>query len=147
MLTHRLSVGFADLHQFLVLISTAGWEKTALILQESVTAIGDLIVQHNGQIRKYLGDAVLFTFEDPRQAIRAAQAIAQYRRAIDSQIVRFHVGVATGDVLETEFGHPSYRLPEIFGQPVIQAIELIRAAKASPQGFALCDETRKYLTP
>ncbi len=140
-----LSVGFADLHQFLSLISTVGWEETLVILQDAVSVVGDLIVQHGGHIRKYLGDAVLFSFDDPTQAVRAARAIALYRNVAQGQTVRFYVGVATGEVFETEFGHPSNRTPDIFGQPVIRAIELIKAAKASPDGVALCETTQKHV--
>lgn len=144
MSSRTLSVGLADIHQFMALISTVGWEKTVASLQDAVTAIGDLIVQHGGQIRKYVGDAVLFTFDDPRQAIRAARAIAGYRQTVDSFMIRFYVSVATGEVLETEFGHPAQRVHDIFGQPVNRVFDLIRPARASPDGVALCEVTQTY---
>jgi adenylate cyclase len=139
-----LSVGFADLDKFTTLITVIGWEKTLALLQESFNSIGNLIVNHNGRIRKYLGDGILFTFADPRQAIRAAKEIAQYRQSFDSHLLRYYVAIATGEVFVGELGHSSLKIEDIMGEPVIQAFRLISEAKKSEQGLALCSATQKF---
>lgn len=142
--TQRLTIFFADMHRFTVLIRAVGWERAVAATQTAMVAIGDSVVQHGGQIRKYIGDAVLASFPDPQQAIQAARAIAQYRQNVDNAEIRFSVGVATGEVLVTPFGHDSHRSEDIFGEAVIRAIELIAEARTTPTGVALDDETKKY---
>lgn len=144
MQTQQLSICFADMQSFTALVRAVGWERAIAATQTAMVATGDIVVQHGGQIRKYIGDAVLASFPDPRQAIQAARAIAQYRQNVDNAEVRFRVGAATGDVLVTPFGHASHRIEDIFGEAVIRAIELIAKARATPAGVALDDETQKY---
>jgi adenylate cyclase len=139
-----LSVGFADLANYIRLINAVGSEKAIEVLQEAYTSAGDAILQHGGQIRKYIGDAVLFTCAEPRQAARAAEAIASdFRRTVNGVEVRYRVGVATGEVWAGEIGHPSYRADDILGETVNRAAHLVREAGRNDSGVAFDDETRK----
>lgn len=144
MLTQRLSIVFADMHQFVALTRAVGWERAIAATQTAMEAIGDIVLQHGGTIRKYLGDAVLMSFVEAPQAIQAARAIAQYRQSEDNAEVRFSVGVATGEVLVTPFGHTSNQIEDIFGEAVIRAMKLITEARTSVTGVALDDETQKH---
>src|SRR6185436_19620162 len=128
----RLTIAFADMHQFMALIRAAGWEPAIAATQTAMEAIGDIVVQHGGQLRKYMGDAVLMSFADPKSAVQAARAIAQYRLTVNNIEVRFSVGVATGEVLVTPFGHASNRIEDVFGDTVIRAMELIKVARTAP---------------
>ncbi len=83
-------------------------------------------------------------FADARQAIAAAQAIAQYRQLVAHHEIRFDVGVATDEALVTPFGHDSHRIEDIFGDTVIRAMELVKEAHAHSSGVALDDETAKH---
>ncbi len=139
-----LSVGVADMDGFDPLTAALGWERAVGILQESLGALGEIVVRHEGQIRKYLGDALLFSFIDPREAVRAADEMARYRLPADGRTVRFFVGLATGEVLVTPLGHGSSVTVDIFGDTVTRAFRLIPQAKASERGLALDDETRQY---
>ena len=140
----RLSVCFADLTNWVRLVEAAGDEGAVALLQEIFQETGDSIVQYDGRIRKYIGDAVLFTFTDPRQAIAAAHEIAAQRREAYGLELRRRVGVATGDVLVVSLGHPSLVLEDIMGATVNRAALLIRDAGRSELGVALCEETQKY---
>jgi class 3 adenylate cyclase len=145
MANHRtLTIAFADMREFMVLIRAVGWERAIAATQTAMEAIGDIVIQHGGQIRKYLGDAVLMSFADARPAIAAARAIAQYRQVVDNHEIRFGVGVATGEVLVTPFGHATNRIEDVFGDPVIRALDLLKEAHTHPDGMALDDETRKH---
>lgn len=144
MKTQRLTIAFADMLQFMALIRAVGWERALAATQTAMEAIGNIVVQHGGTIRKYMGDAVLMSFVEARSAVAAAQAIAQYRQSVDNHAIRFCVGVATGDVFVTPFGHASHRIEDVFGHAVIRALELIKDARTQPAGVALDDETQKY---
>ncbi len=140
-----LSVGFADLTHYAKATEALGSEKVIALLQEAFQAAGDSVVKHGGQIRKYIGDTILFTFTDPHQAICAAKEIAAgFCREVDSLTLRYHVAVATGEVLVGEIGHPSYRVEDVMGETVNRAALLIKEAHKSESGCAFCEETKKY---
>jgi adenylate cyclase len=143
---HRMSVGFADLTHYTRMVELLGSEQGLEVLHEAFGAAGDAIVRHGGRIRKYIGDAILFTFDDPQRAARAAAEIAGgFRRSIGPLLLRYRVGIATGDVLEGEIGHPSLRVQDIMGQTVNQAARLIKEAGKSDSGVALCEQTQQLL--
>ena len=141
----NMAVGFADLTNFVKLIDTVGSEKTIEFLQEAFKVAGDSIIKFGGQIRKYIGDSILFTFTDPHQAVCAAKEIASgYRREINSLTLRFHVAVATGEVFVGKIGHPSYLVEDVMGEIVNQAAMLMKEAAKSESGVVLCHETKNY---
>jgi adenylate cyclase len=143
MQTQRLSVGVADLNQFEALLARLGAERSIALLDEAVNALGEIIVGQGGQIRKYIGDALLFTFASSAHAVRAARQMAAYRRDADGQNLRFYVSVATGEVLVGAFGHPALRSEDVFGETVNRAFRLLDAARNSEDGVALDDETAR----
>src|SRR5437764_1378880 len=78
-----MSIGFADLTHYARVVEMLGSEQAVVLLQEAFLAAGDVILKYGGQIRKYIGDAILFSFDDPRQATRAAHEIAAcFRRDV-----------------------------------------------------------------
>jgi len=140
-----LSVGIADLSHFTELTTSVGEEEAIDYLQDAFKAAGDMILKHNGQIRKYIGDAILFTFLDPVSAIQAARKITScYHREVNTNLVRFHVAIATGNVLVGKIGHPSFLIEDVMGEVVNRAIRLMNEAHENDFGIALCDETKKY---
>ena len=142
----NLSVGFADLTHYAKLMDAVGAEKAIEILQDAFKFAGDIIVKHNGKIRKYIGDAVLFTFNDPKQAISAAKEIAGgYKKDIESLTVQFSISIATGEVFFCKIGHPSYTVEDIIGTTVNTAGKLMKEATHSEPKIALCNETKKYI--
>ena len=140
----HMSVGFADLSNFDRLLSAVGDEKMVELLQACLNAAGEIIVQHGGQIRKYIGDAILFSFADPRPASQAVKEIAQYRHEAEGLILRYYAAIATGAVLVVQLGHPSYIVEDILGETVNRAAKLLKQARQSESGFVLCEETQKY---
>ena len=144
MKVQAMSVGFADVHNFMRLADEVGTEKAIGVLQDGLVFVGDAIVNHGGEIRKYMGDAILFTVNDPREAVSAAREIAQYRRDVGSVTVSYYVAIATGEVAIAQIGHPSYVVEDIFGETVNRAALLLSEARESEAGIALCEETQKY---
>ncbi len=114
------------------------------LLQDIFTDIGDIIVKNDGKIRKYIGDAMLFTFADPQNAVNAVKEIAKLRKIIDEMEVETHVTAATGEVLVTQIGHKTRKIEDIFGSTVNTAAKLLKIASANESNYALCPDTQKF---
>jgi adenylate cyclase len=140
-----LSVGYADLCGFGRAARTLDSGGVVDVLQDAYTIAGDAIIAHGGQIRKYIGDSVLFTCIRPTDAVQAAHEIAAWRRDVGATTLRFRVGLATGEVAVAEVGHRSHRATDIFGETVNQAVTLSDEAGTCESGVAMCDTTRASL--
>src|SRR4051812_27073250 len=124
-----LSIGFADMTHYDRAVEMLGSEGALAVLQEGFVAAGDVIIRRGGRIRKYIGDAILFSFDDPAEAVHAAREIvAAFRRDIGPLTLGYHVAVATGEVLVGEIGHPSRRVEDVMGQTVNRAARLMKEA-------------------
>jgi len=140
----RLSVGFADLTHYAKLFERMSAEEAVGILQERLEAAGEVISRHGGEIQKYVGDAILFTFEEPSSAVAAARELAALpSREVEGLSLRYHAAVATGEVVCATVGHPSHRVEDLFGATVNRAAHLLGEAARNESGVALCEETRK----
>jgi class 3 adenylate cyclase len=140
-----MTVGFADLTNFKLLVEREGIEKTVSCLQEAFKIGGDKIINYGGKIRKYIGDTILFTFVYPEQAIEAANEMAGYLHEEGPLTLRFNIGLATGDVYVVKIGHPSFLVEDILGETVNKAAMLVKEAAKSDSGVALCDKTKRIL--
>lgn len=141
----NLSVCFADQTNFTKLLNTVGVQETVDKLKQVFILVGDIIVSHHGTIRKYIGDAVMCTFEDPKEAIAAAKEIAtQVREEVKDIELVFNVSVATGEVVVTDIGHPSFTMEDVFGKTVNRAAMLMDEARKNESRIALCEETKKH---
>lgn len=141
----RMTVGFADLTNFNMLVEKEGIEKTLSCLQRAFKIAGDKIINYGGKIRKYIGDTVLFTFVYPEQAIEAAKEIAGYLDEEGPITLRFNIGLATGDVYIVKIGHPSFLVDDILGESVNRASLLVKEAAKRDSGLAICENTKKIL--
>jgi len=141
----KLTVCFADLTNFRLLVETVGIEKTYEYLQGVFKIAGDKIIQYGGTIRKYIGDTILFTFNEPVNAVNAANEIAGYIKEVGEITLRFNIGIATGEVMLVKLGHPSFLVDDILGKTVNQAAMLVKKARENELGVAYCKETEKLL--
>src|SRR5687768_12234683 len=140
---HQLSIGFADMDGFMKAVEGGSDADVAALVQATYRAIGDAVVRNRGRVRKYLGDAVMFSCPDPAAAAKAAHEIAALRFRHRDQELRFHVSVATGSVVQGTFGHSTNRHEDIFGHTIHRAALLGRDAKADPSHVALDEATRR----
>ena len=76
MIQKNLTVGFADLDSWIQLIESVGEEKSIQSLFIKFKEIEKNIDNQNGEIRKYIGDSVLFSFENIQDAISAGNEIS-----------------------------------------------------------------------
>ncbi len=141
----RVTVGMADMDGFMAGVEGATETEIGQALQESYDQSGDAIVRHGGRIMKYLGDAILFRFDDAAAAVRAAHEIVAtgpFRAGANPHTMRFKVALATGDIVSGVFGHSSLRGEDMFGHAIHRAAtELMREARQRPDRVAMDDDT------
>lgn len=145
MIKKILSVGFADLSKFDAFMKKHGAEESVQALNEAFKKAGDVIIKNGGILRKYLGDAVLFTLEDPAVAEKTANEIVRcFSTEKDGIKMRFQVSIATGEVLLAKIGHHSYVVDDIYGTVVNTAAKQLKTAARSPKKYVLCRQTKNF---
>lgn len=112
------TVMFTDLKGFAGLADDLEPEKLGLILTTYFTQVTEVILNNNGTIIKFIGDAVLAVWGAPLpdaqqqiRALRAAQCIGgsatlsiEYRDQVEEYTLTTRVGVHTGQVLAGNLG-------------------------------------------
>lgn len=114
----RLIVGFADVVSFTRLSGRMQEADLGELLETFEATTCNLVTERGGRVIKLIGDAVLFSFDDPRAAAEAALDLVE-RFGGDQPDLR--VGLAHGPVLS--------RLGDLFGPPVNLASRLVSYAR------------------
>ena len=82
--THRreVTVVFIDLRGFTAFAETAEPEEVMAVLREYHAAVGEIIIEHEGTVERFAGDAIMIFFNDPvvvpnpaERALRMAVAV------------------------------------------------------------------------
>jgi len=115
---------FMDVHNFSIAVNQLT-EDLHRFLQELYQILGDIIVEHRGEIIKYLGDAILCAFPADTE-IQAVQCALELRLAFSEIIPKkalppdteLEIGIGSGEVALGVFGHTSLRQKDIFGAQV-----------------------------
>jgi class 3 adenylate cyclase len=105
------TVLFADLRGSTALYETLGNADATAVVTDAVGALVAVVAAHGGEVVKTLGDGLMAVFEQPRQALDAAdrmhdtleQLIARGRRRVSApglNDLRLQVGMAHGEVVE-----------------------------------------------
>jgi adenylate cyclase len=118
---------FADVHNYSQVSHALGVDASDF-LQEMYEKLGDIIVEHDGTIVKYLGDALLCAFPADTEnkavdcALNLRQAFAQIvnNRELSAE-TELEIGIGSGQVATGIFGHRSLLQWDVFGEEVIRA--------------------------
>ena len=106
----ELTIMFSDIRGFTTLSETLAPEVLTGVLQDFLTPMSDIIIQHGGTIDKYIGDAIMALFNAPldrpehaRDACRAALGMVADLKALGKEwaaqgrpVIRVGVGINTG---------------------------------------------------
>jgi adenylate cyclase len=118
---------FMDVHDYSIAVNVLG---TGLygFLQQVYEELGDIIVEYEGEIVKYLGDAILCVFPagSERKVVRCS---LELRRAFANMVNRknlprdteLEIGIGSGEVETGVFGHKSLMQKDVFGREVVAA--------------------------
>jgi len=113
-----------DVHNFSITTKALA-ERQCDFLQEFYEKLGDIVIEHQGELVKYLGDGFFCIF--PIGLEQAAVASAMAMREVFSEMVRrwglpadteLEVGIGAGEVWEGVFGHRTLRQREVYGEVV-----------------------------
>lgn len=121
---------FTDVHNFSTATHVLA-ERQCDFLQELYETLGDIVVEHQGRLVKYLGDGFLCVFAAglERQAVDSALAL---RTAFSDMVrrwdlpaeVELEVGIDAGQVGEGVFGHRTLRQWDVWGEVVNRAARI-----------------------
>ncbi|WP_343287315.1 adenylate/guanylate cyclase domain-containing protein [Gordonia sp. SID5947] len=136
-----LVVGFADIVGYTSLSRRIALDELEKLLESFEEDTFEIVAANGGHVVKTLGDAVMFTFNDPGAA--AATTVALHGLSETERIPQLRAGLARGRVLS--------RLGDVFGEPVNIAARLAGSARPGTtlvdemMGESLSDDDRFYL--
>jgi adenylate cyclase len=96
-----VAVGFADLVGFTALSQQVPDDELARVVDRFEAIAYDTVSSHAGRVVKMIGDEVMFSTTDPREAVEIGLALAETFKE-DEALSDVRVGVACGPVLERE---------------------------------------------
>ncbi len=96
-----LAVGFADLVGFTAVSQQVSAQQLAVMVDRFETVAYETVAGLGGRVVKMIGDEVMFTVDDPAQAVEVALTLAAAYHS-DEELSDVRVGVAWGPVLERE---------------------------------------------
>lgn len=142
MTKQRLTVCFADIDRFNVAMRNMSLDDLVTFLQGFYERAGSVLISHNGRLIKYIGDAVLATFEPGREevAVRAMWTLRESYRdyadnfGSDAQVSSLRAGIATGQVVAGQLGHPQMLAYDVLGKTVTVASALMRCGGVTIDG-------------
>ncbi len=111
----ELTIFFADIRGFTSFSEKLDPEKLVVILNEYLALAASAVLQHEGTLDKFMGDAVMAIFNapmsQPDHALRAVKAALDMRRAIaehhqktEGPQLHFGVGINTGEAVAGNIG-------------------------------------------
>jgi len=128
---HAPAIAFLDLTGYTALTEERGDEAGADLTDRLATLVHEAAQPYGGNPVKWLGDGVMFHFDDPSEAVRAGlDLVEQTPAAVD---VRARVGINAGPVI--------FRDGDYFGRTVNLASRI--ADYARPGEVLLSDEVKE----
>lgn len=152
----KLTVVFTDIVGFTHQTETLAPEDMSFLLNSYFAAMAEIVVEHGGTFDKYIGDALMLFFGDPRtrgaeadarscieMAIAMQNRVAELgttwlERGIPSPLT-IRIGIATGYCTVGNFGSPHKLEYTVMGGPVNLAARL--ESKATPGGILVSEAT------
>jgi adenylate cyclase len=148
----EVSVLFADIVGFTSMSEKMSPAAVALILNDYLSRMTDVIFKFEGTLDKYIGDAIMAVFgaplEMPDHAARAIGAALEMRERLrefnderkDGPKIRIRIGINSGNVVATEIGSINKKEYTVLGDTVNTAARL-ESSVASPDGIVIGENT------
>ena len=106
---------FIDIIDFLKETNKRGDQKIIQMLNDYYISIGNEVYKNNGQLIKYIGDAVLVFFKGKDHAVNAVKSLLECKFP---ENIKVHCSVHSGEVYSTKIGHPKLLSNDIFGDNI-----------------------------
>ncbi|MDC4224129.1 MAG: adenylate/guanylate cyclase domain-containing protein [Candidatus Manganitrophus sp.] len=151
----RASILFADIRGFTSMSERLAPEQIVSMLNEYFTVMVDIIIAHEGNLDKFIGDAMMAIFgapmrhsDDPLRAVRTAidmqRALVELNEERDrrgAEAIYIGIGIATGDVVAGNIGSEKRMEYSVIGDEVNLAARI--QSKSGKQKILICPETFK----
>lgn len=152
-----ITVLFSDIQGFTSLLSYADPEEFIRVLNEYLTAMTDIIFEHNGMVDKFVGDAIIGIFgfiecrdHDPIDAVRCGLAMqkrlaelqAEWRKTLP-YVLNSRVGINSGEAILGNIGSPMRMDYTAIGDAVNTASRLQSVAEVNT--VVVSRSTRDFL--
>jgi len=141
--TLSLAILFADIARSSQLYEIMGDKTAQRLIAKCLLRLADAAGQHQGSVIKTIGDAVMCTFPNADNAVKAAIAMQQAIEKIpadgraDKVTPDIYIGIHIGTVIRDD--------RDIFGDAVNLAARMVSLAK--PQQILITEQTFTALTP
>jgi class 3 adenylate cyclase len=143
-----VTVAFVDIRGFTTFADRSTAREAVDYLNEFFDAAVPVIVQHEGQVNKLLGDGLLAVFASPDHADRAVAAATDLLDAVDARLgerCRIGIGLNSGLVLVGTIGTGEVVELGVIGDPVNVAARVQDATRDLGEPVLLTEATRALL--
>jgi adenylate cyclase len=140
----EVSILFSDVRGFTAMSERLSAPEVVEVLNEYLTRMVDIVIDHNGTLDKYVGDAVMAVWGSPladpqhaRNSVRTAvlmmEALQELRakwKLEGKPEMDIGIGINSGHVVAGNMGHPEYKMDyTVIGDDVNLAARLESANK------------------
>jgi adenylate cyclase len=153
----RASILFADIRGFTSMSERMAPEEIVSMLNEYFSVMVDIIIAYEGNLDKFIGDAMMAVFgaptrhaDDPLRAVRTAVAMQralvelnEERDRRGAEAIYIGIGIATGDVVAGNIGSEKRMEYSVIGDEVNLAARI--QSKSGKEKILICPETFKAI--
>ena len=146
-----LTIFFSDMRGFTSMSERRQPEEVVKILNRCLSIQAEKVKKFSGDIDKYVGDAVVASFDGPDMALNAIRCAVEIHKAIDAfnaaqpaeEPVRLGIGIATGEVILGSIGSEDRMDFTVIGSHVNLCARL--CSHAAPREILLAESTYRLV--
>jgi adenylate cyclase len=148
----EVSVLFADIVGFTSMSENMSPAAVALLLNDYLSRMTDVIFQYEGTLDKYIGDAIMAVFgaplDMPDHAFRAIRAALDMRAGLEEfnserkegPKLRIRIGINSGSAVACEIGSINKKEYTVLGD-VVNTASRLESSVASPMSIVIGENT------
>ena len=153
----EMTILYVDVVGFSSFTKRFGAQEAATMLNELFTICVDEINNNNGDVDKFIGDAVMATFVDANDAVLSVESILKRlfnenkeREIAEKEKIQLHIGINSGIVIQAEIGAINRKDYTILGDAVNIAASLQEMSEPdtiyiSESTFSRLKDSEKYI--